>query len=104
MMISSEVLEIVLHENGINRTSAKMIIEHSKLAMLERLTDVQSYINNLYIKAIELSIKPTHNGTISEHRIPAPARAVRDPDGPPDDATAARRMRPAGRGRQTVLP
>ena len=42
MMISSEVLEIVLHENGINRTSAKMIIEHSKLVMLERLTDVQS--------------------------------------------------------------
>ena len=27
MMISSEVLEVVLHENGINRTSAKMIIE-----------------------------------------------------------------------------
>ncbi len=66
MMISSEVLEIVLHENGINRTSAKMIIEHSKSVMLERLTDTQSYINNLYIKAIELSIKPSQNGTISE--------------------------------------
>jgi AcrR family transcriptional regulator len=36
--------------------------------------------------------------------VPAPARAVRDPDGSPEDATAARRMRPAGRGRQTVLP
>ena len=47
MMISSEVLEVVLHENGINRTSAKMIIEHSKLIMIERLNDVQSYINNL---------------------------------------------------------
>lgn len=66
MMISSEVLEMVLYESGINRASAKSIVERSKLVMAEKAVDIQKYMNTLLVKAIELGIKPSQNDTISE--------------------------------------
>lgn len=36
--------------------------------MSERSGDIQPYINNLYVKAIEMNIKPSQNGTISEQQ------------------------------------
>lgn len=68
MMLPTEVIESVLYESGINRAKTKEIIERSKLVMSERLIDIQPYINNLYVKAIEMNIKPSQNGTISEQQ------------------------------------
>ena len=66
MMIQPEIIETVLQENGINRTQAKMIVEQVKLAVSERSSNIQTYINFLYINAIEKNIKPSQDGTISE--------------------------------------
>ena len=68
MMISSEVLEMVLYESGINRASAKNILDRSKLVMSERSIELQPYMNSIYMKAIDLGIKPSENGTISEQQ------------------------------------
>lgn len=68
MMIQPEIIETVLQENGINRPDAKMIVEQLKKVMSERSGDIQPYINNLYVKAIEMNIKPSQNGTISEQQ------------------------------------
>lgn len=68
MMIQPEIIETVLQENGINRPHAKMIVEQLKMVMSERSGDIQPYINNLYVKAIEMNIKPSQNGTISEQQ------------------------------------
>ncbi|PJI36327.1 hypothetical protein [Acinetobacter pseudolwoffii] len=68
MMIQPEIIETVLQENGINRPDAKMIVEQLKMVMSERSGDIQPYINNLYVKAIEMNIKPSQNGTISEQQ------------------------------------
>lgn len=58
MMLPIEVIESVLYESGINRAKTKEIIERSKLVMSERLIDIQPYMNSLYMKAIELGVKP----------------------------------------------
>ena len=68
MMIQPEVIETVLQENGINRAQAKTIVEQVKIVMSERSANIQSYIDALYIKAIERNIKPSQNGTISEQQ------------------------------------
>ena len=68
MMIQPEIIETVLQENGINRPDAKMIVEQLKMVMSERSGDIQPYIHNLYVKAIEMNIKPSQNGTISEQQ------------------------------------
>lgn len=68
MMIQPEIIETVLQENGINRAQAKTIVEQVKLVVSERSGDIQPYINNLYVKAIEMNIKPSQNGTISEQQ------------------------------------
>ena len=68
MMLPTEVIESVLYESGINRAKTKEIIERSKLVMSERLIDIQPYMNSLYMKAIELGVKPAANGTISEQQ------------------------------------
>lgn len=68
MMIQPEIIETVLQENGINRPDAKKIVEQLKKVMSERSGDIQPYINNLYVKAIEMNIKPSQNGTISEQQ------------------------------------
>ena len=67
-MIQPEIIETVLQENGINRAQAKTIVEQVKLVVSERSGDIQPYINNLYVKAIEMNIKPSQNGTISEQQ------------------------------------
>lgn len=67
-MLPTEVIESVLYESGINRAKTKEIIERSKLVMSERLIDIQPYMNSLYMKAIELGVKPAANGTISEQQ------------------------------------
>lgn len=67
-MLPIEVIESVLYETGINRAKTKEIIERSKLVMSERLIDIQPYMNSLYMKAIELGVKPAANGTISEQQ------------------------------------
>src|SRR5699024_1173895 len=68
MMIQPEIIETVLQENGINRPQAKMIVEQLKMVMSERSANIQSYIDALYIKAIEMNIKPSQDGTISEQQ------------------------------------
>ena len=68
MMIQPEIIETVLQENGINRPDAKMIVEQLKMVMSERSGDIQPYMNSLYMKAIELGVKPAANGTISEQQ------------------------------------
>lgn len=68
MMLPIEVVESVLYESGINRAKTREIIERSKLVMSERLIDTQPYMNSLYMKAIELGVKPAANGTISEQQ------------------------------------
>lgn len=67
-MIQPEIIETVLQENGINRAQAKTIVEQVKLVVSERSGDIQPYVNNLYVKAIEMNIKPSQNGTISEQQ------------------------------------
>lgn len=68
MMLPIEVVESALYESGINRAKTREIIERSKLVMSERLIDIQPYMNSLYMKAIELGVKPAANGTISEQQ------------------------------------
>lgn len=68
MMLPIEVVESVLYESGINRAKTREIIERSKLVMSERLIDIQPYMNSLYMKAIELGVKPAANGMISEQQ------------------------------------
>lgn len=67
-MIQPEIIETVLQENGINRAQAKMIVEQVKLVVSERSANIQPYINTLYVKAIEMNVKPSQNGTISEQQ------------------------------------
>ena len=68
MMLPIEVIESVLYESGINRAKTKEIIERSMLVMSEKSVDIQPYMNSLYVKAIELGVKPAANGTISEQQ------------------------------------
>ena len=65
MMIQPEIIETVLQENGINRPDAKMIVEQLKKVMSERSGDIQPYINNLYVKAIEMNIKRGGSGNLN---------------------------------------
>jgi len=68
MLVSVEIFETVLQENGIPRHNAREIIERSMLVMSEKSVDIQPYMNSLYVKAIELGVKPAANGTISEQQ------------------------------------
>ncbi|MBF7690891.1 MerR family transcriptional regulator [Acinetobacter pollinis] len=68
MLISTDILEQVLQENGINWVTTKDIINRSKKMMSESSVDQQIYLDKLYLKAIELMIKPSDNGTISEQQ------------------------------------
>ncbi|MEB3754303.1 hypothetical protein [Acinetobacter sp. MD2(2019)] len=68
MLVTTEVFEQVLQECGINWATIKEAVNRSKYLMSEKSEDRQKYLDKLYLKAIDLGIKPTENGTICEQQ------------------------------------
>lgn len=66
VLVSVEIFETVLQENGIPRHNAREIIERSMLVMAEKSLESHKYMNILLVKAIEMGVKPSKNNTISE--------------------------------------